>query len=408
MERIIAADALESGNERAAPAVRPQRLEPIARKSTVQDVNGAANDSSTSKRFVEEPVFVKTSKTVNTISQPGTPKSIRGISGAAIGPVTPLLSDHEGHLLQENYARRVQQALQSPVRKKRISQGTSASSLHQRNLQLDSANEKNVKVTVPESPVQRVSTVEKTEDAEALLSPIARIRRGTSHAADVFSAADEENLAQVSVHVASWNMNHVKTMTEPFAGFLCPNGQPPACDLYVIGVQECAMEREKWRDMVADVLGDNYKQVHVQELVAIKMCIFAHQTVWKHISKIESADIPTKLGGALKTKGAVGMSFTIAETSFLFINTHMTPHQHKVADRNEDYRTITQGLPLPHQNHLQQVWRKSMTATRRVGTATHWGRGVWKHIRMCVSWHGWVVSATRAFKRGAHVRFALC
>ena len=37
----------------------------------------------------------------------------------------------------------------------------------------------------------------------------------------------------------------------------------------------------------------------------IKLCIYVKRSVRPHVSDLESADIPLKLGGALKTKGAV-------------------------------------------------------------------------------------------------------
>ena len=83
------------------------------------------------------------------------------------------------------------------------------------------------------------------------------------------------------------------------------------------------------------------------------------------IESIETADIPTKLGGLLKTKGAVGLSLKIADTSFLFINSHLAAHQGAVAERNRDFKTICNGLPLPHQDHLEQAFQLISTSVRR-------------------------------------------
>ena len=105
------------------------------------------------------------------------------------------------------------------------------------------------------------------------------------------------------------------------------------------------------------------------------------------ITDIQSADIPTKLGGMLKTKGAVGISCTIGRTSFLFVDSHLAAHQNKVvsgrrppvatrrprspptrlrqADRNRDFATITKELPLS-QCRVQRRSSSSADAPRGV------------------------------------------
>eukprot|EP00040_Diaphanoeca_grandis_P006516 m.37726 g.37726 ORF g.37726 m.37726 type:complete len:582 (+) comp17745_c0_seq1:211-1956(+) len=173
------------------------------------------------------------------------------------------------------------------------------------------------------------------------------------------------NLASITVFVGTWNMNNRKHITQPFTDFL-----KPGYDLYMIGTQECSLDREVLQSKILDTLGDDYIQLHLQELIAIKLCAFVKCDVSKHIGRIESADISTKLGGMLKTKGAVGMSFRIVDTTFLFINSHLAPHQNAVGERNKDFRTICAGLPLPHQDHLEQTFQLISTAARRERNVT--------------------------------------
>ena len=48
----------------------------------------------------------------------------------------------------------------------------------------------------------------------------------------------------------------------------------------------------------------------------------------------------------LGNKGAVGIAFNIGETSLLFINSHLTAHYDKLAERNADFARIMTDLPL--------------------------------------------------------------
>ena len=61
----------------------------------------------------------------------------------------------------------------------------------------------------------------------------------------------------------------------------------------------------------------------------------------------------------------MGLSLKIADTSFLFINSHLAAHQGAVAERNRDFKTICSGLPLPHQDHLEQAFQLISTSVRR-------------------------------------------
>jgi len=93
--------------------------------------------------------------------------------------------------------------------------------------------------------------------------------------------------------------------------------------------------------------GSSHTLLHAQQLEGIKMVIIIRKSLRRYAHSIESAEIATKLGGLIKTKGGVGITFKLGPTSFLFINSHLAAHQTKVADRNADYHNICKGLGLP-------------------------------------------------------------
>lgn len=52
----------------------------------------------------------------------------------------------------------------------------------------------------------------------------------------------------------------------------------------------------------------------------------------------------TRIVSAIKTKGGVGLCFTLFGSSFLFITSHLTAHQDRVAERNSDVQKIMTNL----------------------------------------------------------------
>ncbi|MEQ2221382.1 inositol polyphosphate 5-phosphatase, partial [Ilyodon furcidens] len=62
---------------------------------------------------------------------------------------------------------------------------------------------------------------------------------------------------------------------------------------------------------------------------------------------VEHATVTTRIISQIKTKGAVGVTFTFFGTSFLFITSHFTSGDSKVYERILDYNKIIEALALP-------------------------------------------------------------
>uniref|UniRef100_G1RA21 Inositol polyphosphate-5-phosphatase E n=1 Tax=Nomascus leucogenys TaxID=61853 RepID=G1RA21_NOMLE len=93
--------------------------------------------------------------------------------------------------------------------------------------------------------------------------------------------------------------------------FLLPAEADYAQDLYVIGVQEGCSDRREWETRLQETLGPHY----------VLLSSAAH--------------------------GALGIGFTFFGTSFLFITSHFTSGDGKVAERLLDYARTVQALALP-------------------------------------------------------------
>ena len=61
---------------------------------------------------------------------------------------------------------------------------------------------------------------------------------------------------------------------------------------------------------------------------------------------MQTAAVATGIGNTLGNKGGVALRCSIGSSSFLFVNCHLSAHQHAVAQRNADFHRIDTQLPL--------------------------------------------------------------
>ena len=186
-----------------------------------------------------------------------------------------------------------------------------------------------------------------------------RFRSKSASEAD-HGAAEMES---VEIFAATWNMNNLKECTDSLEELLGVGNYQ--YDVYAVGTQEFLGNRALWEQALLSAVGDSYELLHGQELMAIKLTIMIRKSLRRYVRKIESADLPTKLGGLIKTKGAVGISMTLGRSSFLFINSHLTAHQNNVKERNHDHHTICKELALPLDAHNSRKLALVSTPSRK-------------------------------------------
>ena len=64
------------------------------------------------------------------------------------------------------------------------------------------------------------------------------------------------------------------------------------------------------------------------------------------VGDVQTAAVATGIGNTLGNKGGVGLRCSVGSTSLLFVNAHLSAHQHAVAQRNADFHRIEAQLPL--------------------------------------------------------------
>ncbi|KAK9728505.1 hypothetical protein K7432_000987 [Basidiobolus ranarum] len=125
--------------------------------------------------------------------------------------------------------------------------------------------------------------------------------------------------------------------------------------LLVIGTQECQRpisesvlfpSKEEWEKQLVELLSPQYVLIKSETMAALHLAVFVWRDCRHWIKATHSAQVATGIGGVIGNKGGVGISVLFGTTSLLFVNSHFTAHQGKVADRNYDYKRIDKELRL--------------------------------------------------------------
>ncbi|XP_004714571.1 phosphatidylinositol polyphosphate 5-phosphatase type IV isoform X1 [Echinops telfairi] len=150
-----------------------------------------------------------------------------------------------------------------------------------------------------------------------------------------------------AIFVATWNMQGQKELPGNLDELLLPAGADLAQDMYIIGVQEGCSDRREWEACLQETLGPHYVLLHSAAHGVLYLSVFLRRDLIWFCSEVESATVTTRIVSHIKTKGALGASFTFFGTSFLFITSHFTSGEGKVAERLQDYSRTIQTLALP-------------------------------------------------------------
>uniref|UniRef100_W5UIG7 phosphatidylinositol-3,4,5-trisphosphate 5-phosphatase n=1 Tax=Ictalurus punctatus TaxID=7998 RepID=W5UIG7_ICTPU len=170
--------------------------------------------------------------------------------------------------------------------------------------------------------------------------------------------SDKAEPDMISLFVGTWNMGNASPPTNITSWFQSKGqgktrddtaSQIPH-DIYVIGTQEDPLGEKDWIDIVRGTLRDitniSFKQIATQTLWNIRIIVLAKPEHENRISHIFCDSVKTGIANALGNKGAVGVSFMFNDTSFGFVNSHLTSGSEKKIRRNQNYVSILRFLNL--------------------------------------------------------------
>lgn len=128
----------------------------------------------------------------------------------------------------------------------------------------------------------------------------------------------------MALFVATWNMQGQKELPPNLDELLLPAEADYAQDLYVVGVQEGCSDRREWETRLQETLGPRYVTLYSAAHGALYMSVLIRRDLIWFCSEVESSTVTTRIVSHIKTKGALGVSFTFFGTSLLFITSHFT------------------------------------------------------------------------------------
>ena len=178
----------------------------------------------------------------------------------------------------------------------------------------------------------------------------------------------------MSLFVGTWNMGEASPPDSIETWLSCQGSgislqgyKDHGHDLYLIGVQEndtlMRIPSSDWptklRNQISSIYKSEYKILAFEHFWHIGLVGIIKSDLYCKVSNVQQANVKTGLGKInvgpiVGNKGAVGVSFTYENTSFLFINCHLTSgHEQKRLDkRRANYRDILKNLifksPYPH------------------------------------------------------------
>uniref|UniRef100_A0AB38ZEA7 Venom IPPase 1 n=1 Tax=Ectomocoris sp. TaxID=3104572 RepID=A0AB38ZEA7_9HEMI len=160
------------------------------------------------------------------------------------------------------------------------------------------------------------------------------------------------NEKQITVHVATWNVNEKKPSgdLDKLLGQLSndPNERP---DVVIVGLQEVTMSLHKaisnyfrtdrWSKDIEETLSPrNYVKVKLGTLVGIVLNVYVKLDHAWTLDDVEVERVMTGFGGLYGNKGGVVIRFRLYGQSFCVVNSHFHAHDEELDERIEDYQEI--------------------------------------------------------------------
>ncbi|XP_076303656.1 inositol polyphosphate 5-phosphatase K [Lasioglossum baleicum] len=162
-----------------------------------------------------------------------------------------------------------------------------------------------------------------------------------------------DKLERLRIYFVTWNVatKYPKQDLHQLLDVHRHNSSKAMPDLYFVGLQEVKAQPQNmvldmifddpWTKSFRDVLQKyDYVKIRTQRLQGLVLIAFSLRKHITHLRLIEAQYTRTGFGGMWGNKGAVSIRLNIYGVSICIVNSHLTPHDHLLADRISDYNTI--------------------------------------------------------------------
>lgn len=165
----------------------------------------------------------------------------------------------------------------------------------------------------------------------------------------------------IIIYCATWNVNNRPCWdnNSSLRPWLARGEKAP--HIYAIGIQELdttakimlngnqmQMYAAQWIRKMLENLdegdGIEYEELQSVRLSGIMLTIIVRKQLRQHILRCRINSVARGVFNALGNKGGVAVSLQLNEDNLCFVNSHLAAHMGNVAERNEDYKAIEEGM----------------------------------------------------------------
>ena len=143
-------------------------------------------------------------------------------------------------------------------------------------------------------------------------------------------------------------------------------------DLYVIGLQECVgQHRKQWINGMVAYLDDGRRQYQVlkkEHLMNIVLVVIVNRLYLSRIREVKTKTVACGKGNIIGNKGAVAISFTFDESSFMLINVHLVARAERFQQRMDNIDRI-----IKHIDSANMGSHEKMDALNQFDTVIFFG-----------------------------------
>ncbi|QLL32812.1 hypothetical protein HG536_0D03340 [Torulaspora globosa] len=178
--------------------------------------------------------------------------------------------------------------------------------------------------------------------------------------------------SSINLLVGTYNVNGTSRHAD-LSKWLFPIGDKFKPDIVVLGLQEVIeltagsilnadySKGSFWENMVSKCLNqfdEKYLLLRVEQMSSLIILLFVKGDKANLVRQVEGANKKTGFGGITGNKGAVAIRFEYGDTSFCFVNAHLSAGINNIDERRNDYESIIKGISftrsktIPHHDSI--------------------------------------------------------
>ena len=166
--------------------------------------------------------------------------------------------------------------------------------------------------------------------------------------------------------IGTYNVGGVSQACD-LSPWLFPIGDKFKPDVVLLGLQEVIKlnaggvlnvdytKAQFWEKVVTECLNqyeENYFLLRVEQMASLIILLFVRNDKANLIRQVEGSNKKTGFGGMTGNKGAIAIRFDYANTSFCFVNAHLSAGVSNVVDRTNDYSSITRSISFSRSKRI--------------------------------------------------------